>query len=116
MLPPYSENADPAPLPRHQASDATRRAKPKRSIFNYVPLDPNAFHGKRTAIVRFETVDGKPAAGRDVVVRYYVDHYGLLPVFSGPVPESGEITLNDITDANPADGQRRESVFRPYRQ
>jgi RNA polymerase sigma factor (sigma-70 family) len=66
--------------------------------FGYVPFDPVAFRGKHTALVRIRTADGTPAKGRQLKVDYYDGHYGLLVVFSGPVPSSGEITLEGITD------------------
>jgi RNA polymerase sigma factor (sigma-70 family) len=66
--------------------------------FGYVPFDPDAFRGSRTAVVRIRTADGTPARARKVEVGYYDGHYGSLVVFSGPVPDSGEITLNGITD------------------
>jgi thiol-disulfide isomerase/thioredoxin len=66
--------------------------------FGYVPFNPDAFRGKRSATVRIRTADGGPAKGRQVQVGYYDGHYGLLTVFTGPVPESGEILLKDITD------------------
>jgi RNA polymerase sigma factor (sigma-70 family) len=66
--------------------------------FGYVPFDPDAFRGKRTAVVRIRMPDGTPAKGRRVEVGYYDGHYGLLVVFSGLVPNSGEITLGGLTD------------------
>jgi thiol-disulfide isomerase/thioredoxin len=63
-----------------------------------VPFDPNAFRGKRTAVVRILTANGTPAKGRQVEVGYYDGHYGSLVVFSGLVPSSGEITLKGVTD------------------
>ena len=46
-----------------------RAGETEKIDFQYAPLDPDAF-GQRTAVVRFETADGKPAAGRDVAVSY----------------------------------------------
>jgi thiol-disulfide isomerase/thioredoxin len=66
--------------------------------FGYVPFDPDAFRGKHTAVVRIRMPDGTPAKGRRVEVGYYDGHYGSLVVFSGLVPDSGEITLKGITD------------------
>ncbi len=63
---------------------------------DYTPLDPNVFRGDRTAIVRFITADGKPAVGRAVSVEYDVPHYGLLQVFEGKVPDSGDLTLDKL--------------------
>ena len=107
VVPFFSEEADPHRF-RDRKQVSLRPGQTEKIDFQYVPLDANAFHGKRTAVVRFETADGKPAEGRDVAVSYYVDHYGVLPVFKGKVPESGEITLNDISDAKPADGSARK--------
>ena len=42
------------------------------------------------------------------MISYYADHYGLLPIYSGKVPESGEITLKDISDAKLASLNGRE--------
>jgi RNA polymerase sigma factor (sigma-70 family) len=66
--------------------------------FGYVAFDPDAFRGKRAAVVRIRMPDGTPAKGRRVEVGYYDGHYGSLVVFSGLVPNSGEITLKGITD------------------
>jgi thiol-disulfide isomerase/thioredoxin len=65
----------------------------------YVPFNPNAFHGNRAAVVRIETAEGKPAAGIQVKIEFYDGHYGALLVFSGTVPSSGEISLNNLSDA-----------------
>ncbi len=51
--------------------------------------------------MRIEKPDGQPAVGRQVDIMYYDGHYGELPIFSGKVPEPGEITLTDITDVVP---------------
>jgi thiol-disulfide isomerase/thioredoxin len=66
--------------------------------FGYAPFDPDTFRGKRTAVVRIRMPDGTPAKGRKVEISYYDGHYGQLAVFSGPVPSSGEIKLQGITD------------------
>jgi thiol-disulfide isomerase/thioredoxin len=71
---------------------------------HYVPLNVNAFRGHRSAVIHVDTAGGKPASGREIKVRFVDPHYGQLPVYSGPLPESGEVTLNDITDAQPDDG------------
>jgi hypothetical protein len=63
-----------------------------------VPFDANAFRGKCTAVLRVRMPDDTPARGRRLEVGYYDGHYGSLVVFSGPLPDSGEITLKDITD------------------
>jgi len=70
----------------------------ERIDFRSAPFDPNAFRGKRTAVVRIRTPDGKPAKDRKASIRYFDGHYGSLNVYSGPVPESGEIVLSEITD------------------
>jgi RNA polymerase sigma factor (sigma-70 family) len=66
--------------------------------FGYVPFDPNAYRGQRTAVLRIRRPDDTPAKGRRLEVGYFDGHYGSLTVFSGPVPDSGEITLKGITD------------------
>ena len=72
--------------------------------FRATPVNLAAFRGNHTAIVRILMPDGSPAAGRQVVVSYFDGHYGLLPVFSGKVPASGELVLKDITDRRAYDG------------
>ena len=42
--------------------------------------------------------DGTPAKDRRLKVEYHDGHYGNLVVFSGTVPESGELTLKGLTD------------------
>ena len=69
--------------------------------FKYVPFDPNAFHGDRTALIQFEAFNGKPAEGRQVKVDYVDPHYNFVPVFSGLVPENGEVTISNL-NASPA--------------
>ena len=98
---PYMHDPDPGCFSDTKVL-ALQAGQVEKVDFHYVPFDANAFHGKRTAVVRLETADGKPAVGRDVTIGYYDGHYGSLPVFEGAVPESGEITLTDITDAQPA--------------
>jgi thiol-disulfide isomerase/thioredoxin len=66
--------------------------------FRYTPFDPDAFRGQRTAVLRIRMPDGTPAKGRRLTVGYFDGHYGLLPVFTGSVPESGEVSLKDLTD------------------
>jgi len=66
--------------------------------FKYAPLDPNAFHGDRTARLSIRRPDGSPATGAKLAVKYNDGHYGELPVFQGDVPESGDIAINGITD------------------
>jgi thiol-disulfide isomerase/thioredoxin len=66
--------------------------------FHYVPLDVTAYKGDRTAVLRIAKADGAPAAGRSVSVTWHDGHYGSLPVFSGVVPDSGEIAVKGITD------------------
>jgi thiol-disulfide isomerase/thioredoxin len=75
-----------------------RAGQSERVRFGYVPFDPNAFCGRHTAVVRIRTPDGTPAKGRHVKIDYYDGHYGSLTVFSGPVPDSGEITVKGVTD------------------
>ena len=67
----------------------------------YVPPDLNAFRGNRTAVIRFAGAGGQTATGRQVSIVFADAHFGSLPVFSGVVPESGEITLANLTDARP---------------
>ncbi|HEX7378050.1 MAG TPA: redoxin family protein, partial [Pirellulales bacterium] len=71
--------------------------------FRSSPYDLDAFRGTRTAVLRITTADGKPAQGREVSVTRYDGHYGSQVVFSGAVPESGEIMLAGISDAKSSD-------------
>lgn len=71
--------------------------------FRSSPYDRDAFRGTRTAVLRITAADSKPAQGREVSVTRYDGHYGSQVVFSGAVPESGEIMLTDITDAKLSD-------------
>jgi thiol-disulfide isomerase/thioredoxin len=84
----YHENVE-----LHLAPDQTRRID-----FHYAPPDPQAFRGQRTAVVRLRKRDGQPAKGVKVSIGYRDGHYGTIPVFAAPVPESGEIVLKGITD------------------
>src|SRR5262249_30284298 len=70
----------------------------ERVNFGYTPFDPNAFRGKRTALLRIRMPDGSPAKGRQVSVAWFDGHYGYLPVFAGRVPDSGELRLEGLTD------------------
>ena len=82
----------------------------ERIDFRSTPFDPNAFRGTRTAVVRIRAPDGKPAKDRNVSVTYFDGHYGSQVVFSGTVPESGDIVLTGITDA-----KLPSYPFSPYR-
>jgi thiol-disulfide isomerase/thioredoxin len=70
----------------------------ERVSFGYTPFDPNAFRGKRSAVLRLRMPDGTPARGRQVSVSFFDGHHGSLPVFSGRVPASGEVRLEGLTD------------------
>ena len=82
----------------------------ERIDFRSTPYDPNAFRGTREAVLRITTPDGEPAKGRKASVSRFDGHYGFQSVFSGAVPESGEIVLSGITDA-----KLPEYSFAPYR-
>ncbi|HEV3299334.1 MAG TPA: TlpA disulfide reductase family protein [Planctomycetaceae bacterium] len=73
----------------------------RRVDSRYAPLDLQIFRGHRTAVVQITKPDGKPASGVDVSIAYFDGHYGRIPVFVGPVPQSGEILLEGITDRVP---------------
>src|SRR5262249_50005219 len=66
------------------------------------PFDPSAFRGQRTAILNIRQPDGSPAAGCAVRVAYQGGHFGPQVVFEGPVPESGKITIERLTDRVPS--------------
>jgi thiol-disulfide isomerase/thioredoxin len=79
--------------------------EPAQSIpvrFRYQQFDPKAFRGQRTAVLHFRMPDGTPAKGGRVKVEYYDGHYGNLVVYSGAIPDSGDLTLKGITDRVPA--------------
>jgi thiol-disulfide isomerase/thioredoxin len=73
----------------------------RRVDSRFAPLDLQAFRGHRTAVVKITKPDGKPASGADVSITHFDGHYGRIPVFVGPVPKSGEILLQGITDRVP---------------
>lgn len=68
----------------------------KRIDVEYLPPNLQSYKGDRTARLRFEKPDGQVASGDAVVVRFDDPHYGALKIFSGAVPDSGEITLSGI--------------------
>jgi Redoxin len=73
----------------------------ERVAFRYAPFDPNAFRGSRSAVLRIRRRDGKPATDKLLTVDYSDGHYGQLSVFSGRLPQSGEVTLEGLTDRRP---------------
>lgn len=79
--------------------------------FRATPYDPAAFRGTREAMIRIRKPDGQPAQGRSVSVRRFDGHYGSQPVFSGTVPESGEILLTGITDRKPPSASSRPVYY-----
>ncbi len=81
---------------------ALEAGKSERVDFHWQPFDPNAFRGRRTAVLRIRIPDGSPAAGREVKVEYQGGHYGAQLVFAGKIPKSGEVTLKDLTDQVPS--------------
>ncbi len=88
-----------------------------RVDLQYEPLDPEAFRGNRTAKLHIIKSDGTPGAGKKISVGYYDGHYGLLPVFTGEVPDSGEVMVAGITDKSPEVTVREPySVFGGDRQ
>jgi thiol-disulfide isomerase/thioredoxin len=98
---PYSEEPDAGRF-SDTRQFSLKAGQVEKIDFHYVPLDSQAFRGKRSATIRIETADGKPAVGRELRIDYYDGHYGSLRVYSGTVPESGKIMLDDITDVVPA--------------
>jgi hypothetical protein len=77
--------------------------------FRWTPFDPDAFRGKRTAVLHVRMPDGAPAKGRRLTVGWYDGHYGYLPVFSGTIPDSGDVTIEGITDR--AVGPRPDCLY-----
>ncbi len=76
--------------------------KTERVDFRYVPFDPHAYRGKRSAVLRLRRPDGTPLAERPVKVSYQASHYGELPVFTGRTDAAGQVALEGITDQVPA--------------
>ncbi len=102
----FSEEADPRRF--SEIKQITLRGGQTEKIeVSYVPLTPDAYKGNRTAVLKFEMADGNPAAGKNVVISYFANHYGLTPVFAGKVPESGEVVLKDLSDATPDESTGR---------
>jgi RNA polymerase sigma factor (sigma-70 family) len=83
---------------RDQKQLVLQAGKSERVEFRYEPFDPNAFRGSRPAVLHIRRPDGTPAAGRELKVEYQGGHYGRQAVFTGRVPESGQITLRGLTD------------------
>ena len=79
--------------------------------FRSTPYDPDAFRGTREAMIRISKPDGQPAQGRSVSVLRFDGHYGSQPVFSGSIPESGEIHLTGITDRKPPSASSRPVYY-----
>jgi thiol-disulfide isomerase/thioredoxin len=77
---------------------ALRAGQSERFDFRFTPVDPNVFRGSRTAVIRILTCDGVPAANRRATVGYYDGHYGHVNVFTGKVPQSGELVIEQLTD------------------
>jgi thiol-disulfide isomerase/thioredoxin len=102
MFDPFT--ADPAQF-RDSKTVTLTSGQSKQVDVPYVPYDPEAFRGDRTAVVHILKPDGKPAAGREVTISYMDSHYGGIPLFKGKVPPSGEITLKNVS-AKPPVGSR----------
>lgn len=66
--------------------------------FEYTPFNPAAFRGERTVFVRIRRPDRLPARGEKLKIAYFDGHYGLVPVFDGIVPDSGEVKLTSVTE------------------
>ncbi len=69
--------------------------------FRFTPFNPKAFHGDRTAVIQINSFNGKPAAGKQVEVDYIDPHYKFVPVFTGLVPQNGQIRIPDLNAAPP---------------
>src|SRR5262249_32678581 len=83
--------------------------QPEQVTYRYVPLDPQAYRGDRTAVLKFTSAAGQPLSGKPVEVTYFDGHYGNLTVFSGEIPAAGELTLAGITDRATGD-----TAIKPY--
>jgi thiol-disulfide isomerase/thioredoxin len=67
--------------------------------FHYKLLNLTAFRGTRSALLRFETASGKPAAERNVSVTLGAKNYGPIPVFTGKTLPSGELEIKNLSGA-----------------
>ena len=68
----------------------------KKIDIHFVPFDTNVYRGDRTAIVEVVTPDGKPAAGKEIRILYFVRHYRGMPLFAGKVPDGGKLVLKNL--------------------
>jgi hypothetical protein len=80
-----------------------------RQTIVYVPFDPSASRGDRAVRLRVTGVDGLPAAGKELKVRWFDGRYGSHSVFDGPLLADGIVTLEGISSAVPY-----EAPFGPY--
>ncbi|MEX2317502.1 MAG: TlpA disulfide reductase family protein [Pirellulales bacterium] len=74
--------------------------------FTYVPYDPEAYRGTRTAAISVLNQDGSPAVGKKVKISYFDGHYGMLTVHEGTVADDGIVRLENVTDRMPTTTDR----------
>lgn len=70
----------------------------KKVTLSYSPFDKKAFRGDRTAVLHFVNPDGTPVVADDMTVNYFDVHHGPVPIFSGPIPKSGDVVIRGLTD------------------
>ena len=58
-----------------------KRGQMEHVNFHFTPLEPDAYRGRRTAILRVEQPNGTPAAGTKIIVSYLDGHYGCCQFF-----------------------------------
>ena len=78
-----------------------KRGRIEKLVFQFTSFDLEAHRGDRTAVLRIEKPDGSPAAGGKITVCHLDGNYGSVPIFSGELPSSGEITLKNLSDRKP---------------
>jgi thiol-disulfide isomerase/thioredoxin len=109
---PAAKPTDPDPGEFEGAKFPTLHAGQSEKIeFHFVPYNPDIFRGDRTAELKFTTVEGQPAAGRQVKVKFYDPHYLLLPVFEGTTSDTGEIELSHSTGVSPEENSQPFAVY-----
>ncbi len=95
---------------RNQANHAARRPDGENRSFVRAAY-ARCLKGNRTAVLKFEMADGNPAAGKNVVISYIVDHYGLTPVFSGQSARIGRSYVERYERRQARRIQRPATVF-----
>lgn len=64
----------------------------------YVPFNPDVAKGDHDVVVKIRARDSSLATDKQLKIGYFDGHYGILPLFEGPLPASGEVELTGVTD------------------